>query len=154
MASLNHVVLTGNLTRDAELKFTGSGLPILKFSIAVNRSVKKDDSWQEEASFFDAVVIGKRGEAIHKYMTKGKMVGIEGQLRQDRWEQDGQKRSRVEIVVNEIQFLGGRSTGSAQGGSDFVEDTEGYAPRSGGGGGGGKPAAQPAGDEFEDDIPF
>jgi single-strand DNA-binding protein len=115
MADINHVVLIGRLTRDAELKSMPSGQAVCKFSIAVNRRKKNGDQWEDEASFFDIVVWGKQGETLHQYLVKGKMVGIEGELRQDRWQQDGQNRSKVEIVSNYVQLLGGNPGGSSGG---------------------------------------
>jgi single-strand DNA-binding protein len=114
-ADINKVVLVGRLTRDAEQSYTQSGFALLKFSIAVNRNRKQGDQWVEEASFFDVTVFGRQGEAIANYMTKGKQVAVEGQLRQDRWEaQDGSKRSKVTIDANNIQLLGGRDGGSSR----------------------------------------
>lgn len=109
MTDINVVTLSGRLTRDAELKHTTSGLTILNFAIAVNRSVKQGDQWTEEASFFDCTLFGKLGEAISSYATKGKQVLLSGELKQDRWEKDGQKRSRVNIIVNRIQLIGGKA---------------------------------------------
>jgi single-strand DNA-binding protein len=114
MADLNHVVLIGRLTRDAELKYTANGQAVSKFSIAVNRRRKNGDQWVDEANFFDIVVWGRQGESLNQYLIKGKLVGIDGELRQDRWEQDGQNRSKVEIVANNLQLLGG-GPGSALG---------------------------------------
>ena len=106
MADLNHVVLIGRLTRDAELKSIASGQAVCKFSIAVNRRRKNGDQWEDEASFFDITLWGKQGEALNQYLLKGKQVGVDGELRQDRWQQDGQSRSKIEIVANNIQLLG------------------------------------------------
>ncbi len=137
MADVNHVVLVGRLTRDAELKYTGSGSAVGKFSLAINRRRKQGDQWVDEANFFDIVVWGKTAEALSKYLTKGKQVAVDGELRQSRWEQDGQSRSRVEIHANNIQLLGSsRGGGTGQAGGGFEE-----APQGG-----------PS--EFEDDIPF
>ncbi len=149
MADLNHIILTGRLTRDAELKYSGSGLAIMRFRLAVNNRIRKDETWQDEPLFIDAVLFGKRGEGVQKFLTKGKQIGIEGQLRENRWEQDGQPRSKMEIFVNDLQLLGGGGGGSAQSVPEYGEDAEERPPR-----GGGKPAGQPAGDDFEDDIPF
>jgi single-strand DNA-binding protein len=107
MADLNHVVLIGRLTRDAELKYTSGGQAVCKFSVAVNRRKKVGDQWEDEANFFDIVLWGKQGESLQSYLVKGKMVGVDGELRQDRWQQDGQNRSKVEIIANYIQLLGG-----------------------------------------------
>ncbi len=106
MADVNRVVLVGRLTRDAELRYTASGLPVCNFAIAVNRRRKNGDEWVEEASFFDIVLWGRQGESLNQYLVKGKQVAIDGELRQNRWEQDGQSRSRVEVVANNIQLLG------------------------------------------------
>ncbi|MCL2762975.1 MAG: single-stranded DNA-binding protein [Treponema sp.] len=155
MADLNHVVLIGRLTRDAELKSIASGQAVCKFSIAVNRRRKNGDQWEDEPNFFDVVVWGRQGETLHQYLVKGKMVGVDGELRQDRWQQDGQNRSKVEIVANNLQLLGGGSGGGSQ-----------NAPAGNSGAYGGAPAAQqgqgwqaqggsaPAEDGFADDIPF
>jgi single-strand DNA-binding protein len=141
MADINHVVLVGRLTRDVELKYTNTGFAIANLSLAVNRRVKKDDTWQEEGNFFNCVLIGKRAEALAQYLVKGKQLGIQGELRQDRWEQAGQPRSRVEIFVNDIQLLGGRSP----------EQGSAVPP----GKAGEHPAAEiPSADDFDDDIPF
>ena len=110
MASdINNVVLCGRLTRDAETKTTTGGLAITNLSLAVNRSVKKNDQWTDEASFFDCTLFGKRGESLSQYLTKGQQVGISGALKQDRWEKDGVKRSKVGIIVDDIQLLGSKS---------------------------------------------
>ena len=144
MADINHVVLVGRLTRDAELKYTNSGLAIAKFALAINRRTKKGDAWQDEVNFFDAVFMGKGAEAVAQYLLKGKQIGIQGELRQDRWEQEGQKRSRVEIFVNNLQLLGGRG-----GPAPAVEGGEGGEPAQPSAPGGG-----PRADDFDDDIPL
>ena len=141
MADINHVVLVGRLTRDAELKYTNSGTPICRISIAVNRRRKVDDQWTEEGNFFDVVIWGKMGEAIAQYLVKGKQIGIEGELRQNKWEQDGQPRSKVEIIANNVQLLGGRG-GDRQ---DAPRSYNNAAPAGGG---------SSSKDDFEDDIPF
>lgn len=113
MADINCVVLVGRLTRDAELKYTNTGYPVCNFSIAVNRRRRNGDVWEDEASFFDIVLWGKQGEALNQYLVKGKQVSVSGELRQNRWEQDGQTRSKVEVIANNIQLLGsGSSTGN------------------------------------------
>ena len=102
MADINQVVLVGRLTRDAELKYTNTGTAVCKLSLAVNRRRKSNDEWINEASFFDVVIWGKMGESLSQYLVKGKQIGVVGELRQNKWEQDGQPRSRVEIVANNI----------------------------------------------------
>ena len=144
MADINHVTLVGRLTRDAELKYTNSGQAVSKIGIAINQRRRRDDQWVDEAHFFDCVVWGRTAEALNPYLVKGKQVGIEGQLRQDRWEQDGRSRSRVEIFVNNLQLLGGRNEGAAP----RDDGPAGRAPQPRGG------APLPAADDFDDDIPF
>jgi single-strand DNA-binding protein len=111
MVDINHVILIGRLTRDSELKHTAGGQPVCKFSIAVNRRKKNGEVWEDEASFFDIVLWGRQGETLSQYLVKGKQVAIDGELRQDRWEQDGQKRSKVEIVAGNVQLLGSGTGG-------------------------------------------
>ena len=147
MADLNHVVLIGRLTRDAELKYTASGQAVCKFSIAVNRRKKVGEQWEDEANFFDIVLWGRQGESLHPYLMKGKMVGVDGELRQDRWQQDGQNRSKVEIVANFLQLLGGGSGG----GNQQERQNQGSAPAPAAGA---TYSAAPKDDGFADDIPF
>jgi single-strand DNA-binding protein len=144
MADLNHVVLIGRLTREAELKYTAGGQAVCKFSIAVNRRKKNGDQWEDEANFFDITVWGKQGESLHPYLTKGKMVGVDGELRQDRWQQDGQNRSKVEIVASYVQLLGGG------GGSSQDRQSAPSQPSSGSG----ADTSGSSSDGFADDIPF
>jgi single-strand DNA-binding protein len=152
MADINYVVLVGRLTRDANLKFTSSGLAICEFSLAINRRVRQGDTWTDEAHFFDITLFGKQGEAIAQYMTKGNQIAVEGELRLDRWEQDGQKRSKIKIVANNIQLLGSRggASGGAPGRSQKTQDGSGDSSPGG--------AYQAPDDRepghFEDDIPF
>ena len=108
MTDNNSVSINGRLVREAEVKFTQGGTAILKFSIAVNRSVKKGDKWEDEASFFDCTMFGKMAESVSYYLEKGKQVSIIGELVQNRWENDGQKHSKVEIIVNKLQLLGSK----------------------------------------------
>ncbi len=110
-ADLNHVTLIGRLTRDADLRYTQAGLAISNFSIAVNRRRKNGDQWIEEASFFEITLYGKSAETLKAYLVKGKQVAVDGELRQDRWEQDGQPRSKVVVVANSVQLLGGNAGG-------------------------------------------
>jgi single-strand DNA-binding protein len=106
MSDINKCFLIGRLTRDAELKYTATGKPISKFTIAVNEKRKDGDDWVDEASFFDINLWGKQAESLNQYLVKGKQVAIEGKLKQDRWEQDGMNRSRVLIEAAAIQLLG------------------------------------------------
>jgi len=142
MASdLNLVALVGRVTRDAELTYTSTGTAKCNFSIAVNRSVKKGEAWTDEASFFDITLWDKRATGLQKYLVKGTQVAVKGELRQERWEKDGQKYSKVAIAVENVQLIGAPRDGQQD------------APRSA------APAQRPAADDFdphayEDDIPF
>lgn len=109
---LNMMAIVGRLTADAELKHTNGGTPVLSGTIA-NNYMK---GGQDEVNFFEFDLYGKGAEAIATYMTKGKQVGVKGRLQQDRWEQDGKKRSKVVLILDEVQFLGGgeRDSGSHQ----------------------------------------
>ena len=130
MADINHVVLVGRLTRDAELRYTQGGTPVVKFSVAVNRRKKAGEEWVDEVSFFDVVFWGKMGEAINQYLVKGKQVAVTGELRQNRWEQDGQPRSKVEIVASNLQLLGQpQGTGKQYQSSDSYSDEGGQYPK-------------------------
>lgn len=107
---LNKVILIGRLTRDAELKYNTKGTAIAAVSLANNRSVKRNDNWETEVSYFDGNIYGRMAENLKPYLTKGKMILIAGRLQQDRWEKDGQKFSRIKIEVEEVQLLGGNSS--------------------------------------------
>jgi single-strand DNA-binding protein len=149
MADINHVVLVGRLTRDAELKYTSGGQAVCKFSVAVNRRRKNGDQWVDEANFFDVVLWGRQGESLNQYLVKGKMVGVDGELRQDRWEQEGQSRSKVEIVAANIQLIGGGSGGASGGGGPAERRGDAYGDRPAQDG-----PSQGGDDGFADDIPF
>ena len=144
MEDINIVTIIGNLVKDAELKYTNSGTPITGLTIAVNRSVKKDGQWTEEASFFDVSLWGKRGESLNQYLVKGTKVCISGSLKQDRWEQDGQKRSRVIIQCENIQLLGGNKSNNNNNSNNKTPSS--YNPSYGNNQGGNS--------SFEDSIPF
>jgi len=135
MSDTNHVVICGRLTRDAELKFIPSGTAVAKASIAVNRYAGQNKD--EEVSFFDVTIWGKQAEGLNQYLTKGKQVVISGELKQERWEKDGQARSRVEIVARQIQLVGSKDDKSEKreepkkqekyqgpGPEDFQDDTD------------------------------
>jgi len=156
MADINRVVLVGRLTRDAELKYTATGQAVCKFSVAVNRRRKNGDQWEDEANYFDVVLWGRQGESLNQYLVKGKAVGIDGELRQDRWQQDGQNRSKVEIVAGNIQLLGGSSGASGTGGNQgFLPPRNSSANSVGDASGAGENSqSSSSDDDFTDDIPF
>ncbi|MBP5451875.1 MAG: single-stranded DNA-binding protein [Treponema sp.] len=115
-SDLNSVVLIGRLTRDAELSYLPSGSAVAKIAIAVNRSRKDGEQWINEVNYFDVSLFGKQAESLKQYLLKGKQIAVQGALRQDRWEKDGQKFSKVNIVANSVELLGGRSEGGSFGG--------------------------------------
>lgn len=116
MANFNRVILMGNLTRDPELRYTPNGTAVANLGLAINRKWKADDQLKEETDFFDIVVFGKQAENCGEYLSKGRPVLVEGRLQQRRWEtDDGQKRSKVEVVANNVQFLGGRPSEGSKG---------------------------------------
>lgn len=111
--SFNQTVLMGNLTRDPDLRQIPSGQSVCSFSLALNRSYKgQDGEWKEATDFVDVVAWGPLGERVAQYVTKGRPVLVSGRLQSRQWEQDGQKRSKLEVVANDVTFLGGRSENS------------------------------------------
>ena len=113
MPSYNKVLLMGNLTRDPELRFTAGGTPVASFGIAVNRKYKSGDDWKEEVCFVDVTAWGKQGENCAEYLNKGSGVFVEGRLNMQSWEtDDGQKKNKLEVVANVVQFLGKGGDGS------------------------------------------
>ena len=141
MSDLNRVTLVGRLTRDPEVRYTSGGMPIVNLGLAVNGKKKDPASgqWTEVPNFFDVVMFGDRFEKLATHLEKGRRIGIDGSLRWSSWETDGQKRSKVEIVADELQFLDSRGEGdggsggasrqnfAAQGG-DVAPDTSDFVP--------------------------
>ncbi len=141
-ASINRVVLVGNLTRDPELRHTPSGTAVCSLSLAVNTR-RKDESgqWTDKPNYFDITVWGQQGENCAQYLAKGRPVAIDGRLEWREWEaQDGAKRQAVEVVADSVQFLGGRMEG----------ETPAYVPAGAAAGGGDDFPSSPT----DDDIPF
>lgn len=160
MASFNRVILVGNMTRDPELRYIASGTAVSDIGLAVNDRVKKGDQWVEETTFVDVTLWGRTAEIANEYLSKGSPVLIEGRLKLDRWEKEGQKHSKLKVIGERLQMLGGRGEGG-QGGRGGGGRSGG---RSSGGGGGGDEFGQydeseqysPAGGPppANDDIPF
>lgn len=112
MASVNRVILIGNLGRDPELRYTQSGQPLTRFSLATNERFKQGDDWQERTEWHRVVVWGKQAENCAQYLQKGRSVYIEGRLQTRDWEdKEGNKRQTTEIVAQTVQFLGSRGEG-------------------------------------------
>lgn len=136
------VFAIGRLTRDAELKYTTGGLAIAKFSIACNSRAKKGDQWIDEASFFEVSVFGKLAETLNQYLTKGKQIAVQGRMKQERWEHEGKNMSKIVIIAENIQLLGGDK--NTQGSAPDARKEPSRAPES-------DSDNQP---DFPDDIPF
>lgn len=116
--SINLVSISGNLTRDAEIRTTKSGMAVLSFSVAVNdrRKNSQTGEWENYANYVECTMFGSRAESVGQYLSKGTHVSIAGKLRYETWETDGQKRSKLSVVVNDVDFR--RSGGSANGGTE------------------------------------
>jgi len=113
--SFNQVILMGNLTRDPELRQTPNGQNVCSFSLALNRSYKdKTGEWQEATDYVDVVAWGPLGERVAQYLTKGRPALVNGRLQSRNWEQDGQKRSKVEVIAQDVTFLGGPGGGGSR----------------------------------------
>ena len=167
MASFNRVILMGNVTRDIELKYTQSQLAVTELGVAVNDKRKNaKGEWVEETTFVDVTLWGRTAEIAGEYLGKGSSVLVEGRLKLDSWEKDGQKRSKLRVVAENMRMLGGKGGGGGRGGSPPPDESEygessgsSYGGSSGGGSrggsrgnqGGGGGSRQPAGEE---DIPF
>lgn len=134
--SINRVCISGNLTRDPETRRTAGGTAVMSFGVAVNDRAKNQQTgeWEDRPNFVDCVMFGTRAEAVGRYLSKGGKVAIEGKLRWSQWQaQDGSKRSKLEVIVDEIEFM---SRGEQQG----------NAPA--------RQAYAPAADVYSEDIPF
>ena len=154
-ANINRVIVTGNLTRDPELRNLQSGTSVCKLRVAVNTRRKgASGEWEDKPNYFDVTVWGAQGENCATYLQKGRPVAIDGRLEWREWEGEGGKRQAVEIVADTVQFLGsrdgsgqqgsGQQGGGFQGGSDIPADTSDFDSAS--------PAGVGAGSD--DDIPF
>lgn len=116
MASFNRVILVGNLTRDVELRYTPGGTAVTEIGLAVNDRVKRNDQWVEEATFVDITLWGRTAEVASEYLGKGSQILVEGRLKLDTWEQEGNKRSKLRVVGERMQMLGSRRGGGGGGG--------------------------------------
>jgi single-strand DNA-binding protein len=148
MVSFNRVILAGNLTRDPELRFTNDGVPVCSFGLAVNRVRSRN----EEVDFFDISAWRELGETIANYKKKGDPILVEGRLQYRTWEaQDGSKRSKVDVVADNVQFLGGRA--DADGGAGAASSGGAQSRRGGRSQGGNRDEVEINEEDF-DDIPF
>jgi single-strand DNA-binding protein len=115
---INRVNITGNLTRDPELRATAGGMSVLKLGVAVNdrRKNQSTGEWEDSPNFVDVTVFGARAEALSRFLSKGAKVAIEGKLRWSQWENpQGEKRSKLEVVADEIEFMSSRDSGGSSG---------------------------------------
>ncbi len=130
MASVNKVILIGNLTRDPEKRYTPNGTAMARFGLAMNRKYRQGEDWKEDVTFVDIVVWGKQAESASRYLAKGRQVCIEGWLSLSRWVTDsGENRSKLEVVTERVTFLGGGKSNQ-------------------------EPESDPGQDDDDDDVPF
>jgi single-strand DNA-binding protein len=144
--NINRVIVTGNLTRDPELRSTPGGTSVCSLRVAVNSRRKEGDQWVDKPNYFDVTVWGQQGENCAQYLAKGRPVAVDGRLNWREWEaQDGGKRQSVDIIADSVQFLGSREGGGGQSNgapeSDLKADTSDFEGAAVGGG-------------ADDDIPF
>ena len=143
--SINRVVISGNITRDPELRRTQSGMAIMSFGVAVNdrRRNQQTNEWEDRVNFVDCTVFGKRAESLSDRLSKGMKVAIEGKLRYSQWERDGQKRSKLEVAVDEIEFMSRnqQSQNRSGGYDDYHQDVR-------------RQQDAYANDLYDDDCPF
>lgn len=166
MASLNKIMLIGNAGKDAELRYTANGIPQAQFSLAVNnRRRGASGEWEDNTEWFNIILFREQAERLSQYITKGKPLYVEGRLQTRNWDDDqGQKHTRVEVIANTIQLLGGRDGAQGGGGDDWGDGSTrapraasgGYSggARSGGGGYSGPARGNGGGDIDVDDLPF
>lgn len=171
--SINRVNISGNLTRDPEIRATQAGTSILTFGVAVNdrRRNPQTGEWEDYPNYIDCVVFGNRAEPLSRFLSKGTKVAVEGKLRWSQWERDGQKRSKIEVIVDEVEFLSSRQGQGGQGGQGSYQPQGGYQSQ-----GGYQPQVQqapsyaapqpntyapqpavqapPSADVYDEDIPF
>ena len=128
--SINRVIISGNLTRDPELRSTASGFPVLGFGVAVNdrRKNQQTGEWEDYPNFIDCTMFGARAESLSRYLSKGTKVAIEGKLRWSQWERDGQKRSKIEVIVDELEFMSSRNSDAQYSSGQSYGQQGGYQP--------------------------
>ena len=153
--SINRVIISGNLTRDPELRSTAGGMAVLGFGVAVNdrRKNQQTGEWEDYPNFIDCTMFGARAEALSRYLNKGTKVSIEGKLRWSQWEREGQKRSKIEVIVDELEFMSSRGDSSSYGGgmgggySAPAPAAPAYAPAP-------APVVDASSSVYDEDIPF
>ncbi|HSX32136.1 MAG TPA: single-stranded DNA-binding protein [Candidatus Saccharimonadales bacterium] len=165
--SVNQVILMGNLTRDPELRQTPTGQSVCSFSLALNRAYKaQNGEWQEATDYIDCVTWGPLAERVSQYLAKGRRALVQGRIQSRSWEQDGQKRNKVEVLASDVTFVDSRGEGGGTGGNDggnYAERGAGSGTGGGGSSSSNRPASKKKDDVVEDigdepinldDIPF
>lgn len=153
--SINKVIISGNLTRDPELRATAGGMQVMSMGVAVNdrRKNQQTGEWEDYPNFVDCTMFGTRAESLARFLSKGTKVAIEGKLRWSQWERDGQKRSKLEVVVDDLEFMSSRQQGAPMPQQQYApqpqqyQQQQQYAPQ---------PMAQPAqpASVYDEHIPF
>ena len=155
--SINRVVISGNLTRDPELRRTQSGMAIMGIGVAVNdrRRNNQTGEWEDYANYIDCTMFGARAESLSNILTKGMKVAIEGKLRWSQWERDGQKRSKIEVIVDELDIMTSRN-GGGQGGyqGGYQQNNGGYQNQAAAAPAASAPVIDASSSVYDDDIPF
>lgn len=151
--SINRVIISGNLTRDPDLRSTASGMAVLSLGVAVNdrRRNQQTGEWEDYPNFVDCTMFGTRAESLARFLSKGTKVTIEGKLRWSQWERDGQKRSKLEVVVDDLEFMSSRNGGQQGGYNNGGYGNQSYAPAAS------APAApviETSSSVYDEDIPF
>ena len=151
--AINQTAISGNLVRDPELKSTASGVPVLTFTVAVNDYRKGSDGYEECPNYIPCVLIGPRADALSRILGKGMQVSVAGKLRWSQWEREGQKRSKIEVIVDELEFMSSRGDSSSYGGgmgggySAPAPAAPAYAPAP-------APVVDASSSVYDEDIPF
>jgi len=107
----NRIILIGRLTKDPDVRYTPAGLPVTSFGLAVNTRSKQGDEYKDEVLFIDCVVFGKQAESCGQYLNKGNLILVEGRLRERKWEYEGQKKSKMEVIASNVRFLQSKKDG-------------------------------------------
>lgn len=153
MASFNRVILVGNLTRDVDVRRTQQGTAVTDIGLAVNERIKRNDEWVDEVNFFDITLWGRTAEIAGDYLSKGSSVLIEGRLRYETWEKDGQKRSKIKVIGEKMQMLGSKGGGGGaqrptnQGSQNHQASAPHAQPQN-------QPQTAPQGPPPNDEVPF
>lgn len=145
--SINRVCISGNLTRDPVLRSTSGGMSVLSMGVAVNdrRKNQQTGQWEDYPNFVDCTMFGTRAEAVRRYLSKGSKVAIEGKLRYSSWEKDGERRSKIGVIVDEIEFM----SRAGRDGQEAIEQPRPSQPMMAT-----APAQPPMPDLYDEDIPF